>query len=123
MNHPTETILLVSLFLMNAAGFLVMFADKQKARRGHWRIPERTLCSSPPWAAVWEAYWACIFSIIRPDIRNLPWGSLSFWCCRFSWPGFASDDKKEHAAKKSTPDWSSLQHVSCMFYVFLPLQP
>ena len=39
MNHPTETILLVSLFLMNAAGFLVMFADK----RGHWRIPERTL--------------------------------------------------------------------------------
>ena len=43
MNHPTETILLVSLFLMNAAGFLVMFADKQKARRGHWRIPERTL--------------------------------------------------------------------------------
>ena len=43
MNHPTETILLVSLFLMNAAGFLVMFADKHKARRGHWRIPERTL--------------------------------------------------------------------------------
>ena len=43
MNHPTETILLVSLFLMNAAGFLVMLADKQKARRGHWRIPERTL--------------------------------------------------------------------------------
>lgn len=48
MNHPTETILLVSLFLMNAAGFLVMFADKQKARRGHWRIPERTLLLSPP---------------------------------------------------------------------------
>ena len=43
MNHPTETILLVSLFLMNAAGFRVMFADKQIARRGHWRIPERTL--------------------------------------------------------------------------------
>lgn len=43
MNHPNETILLVSLFLMNAAGFLVMFADKQKARQGHWRIPERTL--------------------------------------------------------------------------------
>ena len=39
MNHLKETILLVSLFLMNAAGFLV----KQKARRGRWRIPERTL--------------------------------------------------------------------------------
>ena len=33
MNHLKETILLVSLFLMNAAGFLVMFIDKQKARR------------------------------------------------------------------------------------------
>ena len=43
MNHLKETILLVSLFLMNAAGFLVMFIDKQKARRGRWRIPERTL--------------------------------------------------------------------------------
>lgn len=43
MNHPKETILLVSLFLMNAAGFLVMFIDKQKARQGRWRIPERTL--------------------------------------------------------------------------------
>ena len=38
MNHLKETILLVSLFLMNAAGFLVMFIDKQKARRGRWRI-------------------------------------------------------------------------------------
>ena len=43
MNHLKETILLVSLFLMNAAGFLVMFIDKQNARRGRWRIPERTL--------------------------------------------------------------------------------
>ena len=46
MNHLKETILLVSLFLMNAAGFLVMFIDKQKARRGRWRIPERTLLLS-----------------------------------------------------------------------------
>lgn len=43
MNNPGQTILLVSLFLMNAAGFLVMFSDKEKARHGHWRIPERTL--------------------------------------------------------------------------------
>lgn len=43
MNNPGQIILLVSLFLMNAAGFLVMFADKQKAKKGRWRIPERTL--------------------------------------------------------------------------------
>ena len=30
MNNPGQTILLVSLFLMNAAGFLVMFSDKKK---------------------------------------------------------------------------------------------
>lgn len=36
-------ILLVYLFLVNAAGFAVMLADKLKAKRGAWRIPERTL--------------------------------------------------------------------------------
>lgn len=31
------------LLLINAAGFLFMLADKRKARRGAWRIPEATL--------------------------------------------------------------------------------
>ena len=35
--------LLIYLFLVNAAGLLFMYADKQKARRGAWRIPEATL--------------------------------------------------------------------------------
>ena len=34
---------LISLFLINAAGFLVMTADKQYAKKKMWRIPERTL--------------------------------------------------------------------------------
>lgn len=38
-----KTILLVYLVLVNAAGLLFMFVDKQKARRGQWRIPEATL--------------------------------------------------------------------------------
>lgn len=36
-------ILLVYLLLINAAGFAVMLADKLKAKRGAWRIPEATL--------------------------------------------------------------------------------
>ena len=36
-------ILLAYLILINAAGFLLMLIDKQKARRGAWRIPEATL--------------------------------------------------------------------------------
>lgn len=31
------------LLLINAAGFLLMLVDKQKARKNRWRIPERTL--------------------------------------------------------------------------------
>ena len=38
--------LLTYLILINAAAFLLMLADKQKARRGAWRIPEATLMGS-----------------------------------------------------------------------------
>ena len=36
-------ILLLYLLLINAAGFLLMLADKFKARKNLWRIPEATL--------------------------------------------------------------------------------
>ena len=36
-------LLLVYLLLINAAGFTVMLADKCKARKNLWRIPERVL--------------------------------------------------------------------------------
>lgn len=35
--------LLPYLLLMNALAFVLMLADKQKARKNRWRIPERTL--------------------------------------------------------------------------------
>lgn len=35
--------MLVYLFLINAAGFVLMLTDKQKARKNLWRIPEATL--------------------------------------------------------------------------------
>lgn len=34
------------LLLINAAAFALMLADKQKARKNRWRIPERTLILS-----------------------------------------------------------------------------
>ena len=40
MGHQVLTAYLV---LVNAAAFILMLADKQKALRSSWRIPERTL--------------------------------------------------------------------------------
>lgn len=34
------------LFIVNAAGLLLMLADKRKARKKQWRIPEATLMSA-----------------------------------------------------------------------------
>lgn len=36
-------IITIYLFVINLAGFAVMGIDKQKAKRGLWRIPESTL--------------------------------------------------------------------------------
>ena len=38
--------LTIYLLLINAAAFLLMLIDKQKARKKLWRIPERTLILS-----------------------------------------------------------------------------
>ncbi|MBQ8857587.1 MAG: DUF1294 domain-containing protein [Lachnospiraceae bacterium] len=35
--------LLIYLLIINLIGFFAMFLDKQKAKRGKWRIPEKTL--------------------------------------------------------------------------------
>lgn len=39
----SEYIIPLYLVIINAAAFLLMRADKLKARRGAWRIPESTL--------------------------------------------------------------------------------
>ena len=38
-----EHLILLYLVIINATGFLLMLADKLKAKRGAWRIPEKTL--------------------------------------------------------------------------------
>ena len=35
--------ILIYLGIINLIGFFSMFLDKQKAKRGKWRIPEKTL--------------------------------------------------------------------------------
>lgn len=42
MNELPQTVLLW-LAVINAAGFFLMGLDKWKAKRGAWRIPEKTL--------------------------------------------------------------------------------
>ena len=39
----TDHLILLYLTIINAAAFLLMLIDKQKARRGAWRIPAATL--------------------------------------------------------------------------------
>lgn len=34
---------IIYLVVINIVGFLAMFIDKEKAKRGAWRIPEKTL--------------------------------------------------------------------------------
>ena len=41
----TERLVLLYLITINAAAFLLMLADKLKAKRRAWRIPEATLLS------------------------------------------------------------------------------
>ena len=36
-------LLIIYLVLVNAAAFVLMLADKLKAKKGAWRLPERTL--------------------------------------------------------------------------------
>ena len=39
----TEHLVLLYLIIVNATAFLLMLADKLKAKHGAWRIPEATL--------------------------------------------------------------------------------
>ena len=35
--------IIIYLIIINIIGFLVMYIDKQKAQKGKWRIPEKTI--------------------------------------------------------------------------------
>ena len=47
MNYVIEIItiknIIIYLMVINIIGFLAMYIDKQKAKKGAWRIPEKTL--------------------------------------------------------------------------------
>lgn len=35
--------IIIYFIIINLLGFLIMYIDKQKAKKGHWRISEKTL--------------------------------------------------------------------------------
>lgn len=35
--------IMIYLIIINIIGFLIMYIDKQKAKKGKWRIPEKTI--------------------------------------------------------------------------------
>ncbi len=35
--------IIIYILIINILGFLAMYIDKQKAKKGKWRIPEKTL--------------------------------------------------------------------------------
>ena len=39
----TEKNIIMYFVVINIIGFLIMYIDKQKAKKGKWRIPEKTL--------------------------------------------------------------------------------
>ena len=50
--------IIIYLVVINIIGFLAMLIDKQKAKRGAWRIPEKTLfiLTLLRWRC-WYNYW------------------------------------------------------------------
>ncbi len=42
-NILTTKNIMIYFIIINLIGFLVMYIDKQKAKKGKWRIPEKTL--------------------------------------------------------------------------------
>ena len=42
-NIFTTKNIIIYFIIINIIGFLIMYIDKQKAKKGKWRIPEKTL--------------------------------------------------------------------------------
>ena len=42
-NIFTTRNIIIYLIIINIIGFLIMYIDKQKAKKGNWRIPEKTI--------------------------------------------------------------------------------
>lgn len=42
-NIFTTKNIIIYFIIINLIGFAIMYIDKQKAKKGHWRIPEKTI--------------------------------------------------------------------------------
>ena len=53
--------IIIYFVIINIIGFLIMFIDKQKAKKGAWRIPEKTIfiitaLGGRNWNHSWNVY-------------------------------------------------------------------
>ena len=82
-----KDLLLLYLVTINAAGFVLMLADKHKAKKKLWRIPEATLMTV---AALGGSVgsWVCTQCATRRSIPNSPSESRCFWRFRSSPPSW-----------------------------------
>ena len=67
MNAAVRDALLIWLIAVNGATFALYGIDKRRAKKGRWRIPERTLLLCLCWGAAWAAFWVWPFFITRQD--------------------------------------------------------
>ena len=58
------------LAAVNIVAFIMYGIDKEKARRGAWRIPESTLIGVAFWVAVSVHGQECVISTTRQERRN-----------------------------------------------------
>ena len=71
---------ILALFLiLNAITCILYGIDKWKAIHGTWRIREVTLLTWTALEDLWGLSLACIYFIIRPDIRNSVSSSRFLW--------------------------------------------
>lgn len=61
--------LLVYLVIINAAGFITMLADKIKAKKNRWRIPEATLLGLAAIGGSLGTY--CAMQLFRHKTKHL----------------------------------------------------
>ena len=70
-----KTILIAALLLINLLAFILYGIDKQKAKRGAWRIPEATLLLVAALGGSVGLYWVWSSSGTRRST-----GNSKYWC-------------------------------------------
>lgn len=102
-------LLLFYLVIINALAFLIMLADKQKAKKHLWRIPEATLLTVAILGGSVGSLAGMRFFIIKRKSQNSGLGSRWFWSYRFFWP--------RSSLQKCKTERAHIHWVPSVFYI------